>query len=346
MTATLALNNLTLRYSNGLPVVSDLTITLESTEFVALLGPSGSGKSTILRAIAGFLTPDPTSDLFINNQSIVSLAPEQRNVALVFQQPHLFPHLNVLHNVAFGLRMRNVAPAQRTSLAQQALAAVQLSDLQLRRPHQLSGGQQQRVALARALVTQPQVLLLDEPFSALDPELRDEMRLLVRRLQREQGVTTLLVTHDQQEAAQIADRIALLINGRLQQVGPPSLFYERPENLAVARFFGAQNLLPATLLPDQAHAETALGTLPIAPTTRTPGPVTLVIRPEYIRLSRDHEPQSLPGQIHEHQFLGALQRYTVAVGAQTLVVLTLTAEFQPGDQVSVGLPAERIWAVA
>lgn len=344
MPTHLSLSNLTIAYGRAdEPVVADVTLEAQPGELVALLGPSGSGKSTSLRCIAGFIEPQ-RGDVLLDDRSILGVAPERRETALVFQQPTLFPHLSVGDNVAFGLRMRGVERTERWQQAEHMLAAVQLEGFACRRPHQLSGGQRQRVALARALVTRPKVLLLDEPFAALDPELREEMRTLVCSLQRRQNLTAILVTHDQQEASMIADRIALLIDGRLQQFDAPEMFYRRPANLAVARFFGAQNFLPGTLAADKQTVATPLGPLTLQHNGVSPGPVTVVIRPEQVRLAGG-DAAGLQGCVREHQFLGALHRYAVAVGPVLLTVLTTVARFRIGDDVKVTLPAEHLWAL-
>ncbi|MEO7979708.1 MAG: ABC transporter ATP-binding protein, partial [Sporichthyaceae bacterium] len=207
--------------------VADLSLTLPTGTLTALLGPSGCGKSTTLNLVAGLLDPD-AGDVRFDGRSALDVPPERRPVAMVAQKALLFPHLTVADNVGFGLRMRRVPRTERSRRVSEMLALVGLEGFGGRRVHQLSGGQEQRVALARALVTEPRVLLLDEPFSALDTELRAQMRLLVRDLQRRLAVTTLFVTHDLAEAVELADTVALMLGGRLEQHGPTRAFYERP----------------------------------------------------------------------------------------------------------------------
>lgn len=218
-------------------VLRGCSLDVAGGELVALLGSSGCGKTTLLKIIAGLLPPTD-GDVCFNGSSVLKLPAERREVAMVFQKPLLFPFLNVLENVAFGLKMRKVPEPERTGRARQALRRVRLEGFESRRPAQLSGGQEQRAALARALVTEPKILLLDEPFSALDEQLRGEMRSFVRNLQQELAITTLFVTHDQQEAVTVADRIAFLANGEILQVGPPRDFFTAPATSEVARFFG------------------------------------------------------------------------------------------------------------
>jgi ABC-type Fe3+/spermidine/putrescine transport system ATPase subunit len=338
--AALVIDDLTIRYHEQGAAVSGVSLACEPGELVVLLGPSGSGKSSTLRCVAGLVAP-AQGEIMLDGASITRLAPEHRGVGLVLQHPTLFPHLSVVENVAFGLHMRGVGRAERRRRALAMLNAVQLDGYAERRPHQLSGGQGQRVAVARALVIEPRVLLLDEPFSALDPALRDDMRALVRRLQRERGVTTLLVTHDQAEAAILADRIALLLDGRVQQVATPATMYRRPANRAVARFFGAQNLLDGVLHGD-GHVTSALGVLVLAQRPLPPGPVTLMIRSEHVRLHA-HCEHGIAAQVRDCQFLGSGYRYTLVVGSAVLVATTVEAALHPGDDVWIEVPPEHVW---
>lgn len=221
----------------GTRVLDSVSLDVQDGEFLALLGKSGCGKTTLLKAIAGLIQPG-SGDILFDDQSVLGKVPEARSAVMVFQKPLLFPHLNIAENVAFGLAMKGISKSERLALAEDALKLVQLPGYGNRRPASLSGGQEQRAALARALVTRPRLLLLDEPFSALDDGLRREMRELVRDIQRQTAITTIFVTHDQDEAVTVADRIALMHNGQLVQEGPPRDFFTRPASIQVAHFFG------------------------------------------------------------------------------------------------------------
>lgn len=238
--AALALEGVSAGYGRG-RVIADFSLAVERGELVALLGPSGSGKTTILKLVAGLMAPD-AGDIRIDGQSMLGIPAERRSAAMVFQKPLLFPYLNVRENVAFGLKMRKTPDAEIRARVGKALELVQLSGFDSRRPNELSGGQEQRVALARALVIEPKILLLDEPFSALDQNLRIEMARLVRGVQKLLNITTLFVTHNQEEAAALADRTGLLLAGRLEQLGSTREFYTAPRTLEAARFFGWQTL--------------------------------------------------------------------------------------------------------
>jgi spermidine/putrescine transport system ATP-binding protein len=240
--AAIALENVSRRFGAQL-AVRNLSLSIAPGEFFSLLGPSGSGKSTTLRLIAGFEQPD-AGRIWLQGRDLTEAPPHRRPVNTVFQSYALFPHLTVWDNVAFGPRSQRLAPPQIRHRVGEILEVVRLADLARRRPHELSGGQQQRVALARALVNAPAALLLDEPLSALDPDLRRTMRSELQRIQRELGITFLLVTHDREEALSLSDRLAVLHQGRLEQVGTPRQLYDRPASSVVATFLGAANLLP------------------------------------------------------------------------------------------------------
>jgi ABC-type Fe3+/spermidine/putrescine transport system ATPase subunit len=324
------------------PALANLSLTLPRGSLTALLGPSGSGKSTVLKLIAGLLEPD-AGTIHLNDRPLLGLPPERRGVVMVFQNAPLFPHMTLAENVGFGLRMRGLPAPQVTRRVAEMLDRVQLQGLGPRRPGELSGGQAQRGALARALILDPALLLLDEPLSSLDASLRDEMQSLIRRLQRETGVTTLVVTHDQTEAMVLADRIALLFDGRLAQAGPPDQVFTRPASLAVARFFGAENFLPGSVRAG--GFDCALGHLPLAEVVPD-GPGTLTIRPEALRLGPG--PDARPARVRASAFLGTQSRVELDVGGQPLVALVppdtargLTA----GAEIGVTLPTHALWVI-
>jgi ABC-type Fe3+/spermidine/putrescine transport system ATPase subunit len=221
----------------GRSVLRDVSLAVAPGSLLALVGPSGCGKTTVLKLIAGLLAP-AAGDVWFDQERMTLVAAEKRGIAMVFQKPLLFPHMSVAENVAFGLTMRGWPLTRRRTAAEDALRMVQLDGFADRRPRELSGGQEQRVTLARALVTEPRVLLLDEPLSALDEGLRTGMRELIRRLQRTLAITTIFVTHDQREACEVGDQVAILLDGGIAQVGPPRVFYTDPASEAVARFFG------------------------------------------------------------------------------------------------------------
>ncbi len=277
----LTIRKLSMEYEPGVTAVKGLDLTVSDGELMVLLGPSGCGKTTTLRIVAGLLRPT-AGDVLFDGQSVIDLPPEERGAVMVFQEHALFPFMSVGDNVAYGLNMRGVSKMDIRRRVARALAAVQLDGSEDRWPEQLSGGQKQRVALARALVVRPRLLLLDEPLSNLDRSLREDLRYMVRSLQQEAGISTLFVTHDQAEAVAIADRIALMIDGELRQVGSPADFYESPADIDVARFFGAENFLLA--VKEGQKAKTALGELEITESPLADGPVWLSVRPEAIEL--------------------------------------------------------------
>ena len=341
---TLTLMHVTKTYPGGArPVIDDLSLTVPAGSLTALLGPSGSGKSTLLRMIAGFADPD-AGEIRLNDVSILRRPPDRRGVVMVFQNAPLFPHLTLADNVAFGLRMRGLAAADISARVAAMLDRVQLQGLGTRRPHELSGGQAQRGALARALILKPDLLLLDEPLSNLDAGLRDGMRQLIRDLQRETGTTLLVVTHDQAEAVALADRVALLLDGRLAQEATPQDIFRHPASVAVARFFGGVNFLPGRAGAD--GFDCALGLVRLPPGTAA-GPGLLTIRPEAIRLGP--APGAHQGRVLSTAFLGTQGRVELAIGDLRLVALTppdTAGALAAGSEVAVTLPVDALWVIA
>jgi len=308
-----------------------LDLTIESGEFFSLLGPSGCGKTTVLRLIGGFETPS-TGKIILNGQDITHLQPHRRNIHTVFQKYALFPHLNVFDNVAFSLRLQKLPKPEIESRVTEALELVRIAALKDRRIHQLSGGQAQRVALARSLVNHPQILLLDEPLSALDPELRVKMREELKALCKKVGSTFLLVTHDQEEALQLSDRIAVMKEGRCLQVGTPKAIYEDPVNAFVARFIGPTNEIAGEITgeTDESLAlSSSLGSFKIRKNgTLPPKEVSMVLRPEKMRLLRSKSQQEnlLEGHVQDLTYLGSRTEYTVKIQNSLFKVFELELE--------------------
>lgn len=307
-------------------VLDGLDLDLCAGQMLALLGPSGSGKSTALRIIAGLDMPT-SGDVVCDGQSVLG---RTDHAVMVFQNALLFPHMSVAENIGFGLKMRGKSdPAAVDAM----LDLVQLSGLGARRPDQLSGGQAQRVALARALILRPKVLLLDEPLSNLDANLRHQMRDLIRDLQRKLGLTTIMVTHDQQEAVVLADKVALIMDGRVQQMGAPVDFFAQPASVAVARFFGGVNFIAG--LGDGRAFHCALGALPLAVTGR--GVVT--IRPERIELGGP-----IKARLLDRQYLGNATVLRVMAGDQNLQIHA-GPEVAVQDDLTLTLPPQALWFI-
>ncbi|HEY4986757.1 MAG TPA: ABC transporter ATP-binding protein [Bradyrhizobium sp.] len=290
---SLVLDAITHRYPGGAMAVENINLDVKAGEIIALLGPSGCGKTTLLRIVAGFIA-QTMGRVIIGDQVVDALPPNQRAVGIVFQNYALFPHLTISENVAYGLAARGMEKATRNREAQRLLETVQLASMGDRLPRQLSGGQQQRVALARALAIKPSILLLDEPFAALDKNLRLDMQIEVKRLQRGAGITTLIVTHDQEEALSMADRVAVLSQGKLEQFAPPSDVYDHPQTLFVNTFVGSTNRMPGTIVSaDRTGARVRLdagGEIIARPPRRDIGEggrVTVCIRPEQLRFVSD-----------------------------------------------------------
>lgn len=310
-------------------VLTGVNLEIEPGEFFAFLGPSGSGKSTLLRAIAGF-GPQPQGQILVGDRNLAGLPPWERNVGMVFQSYALWPHMSVRKNVAFGLVEKRVPTRLIDEKVEAALSLVGLLDYAERMPSQLSGGQQQRVALARTIVTEPDVLLLDEPLSNLDASLRVQMRRELLTLQRKLGLTTIFVTHDQEEANTTADRMAVLDQGVVQQVGSPQTLYDHPENLFVAGFLGTANILAGELVRSNGSTRLMLETgeqLPID--NEATGTGSLVLRPQNISLSENAEASELQGVVSHREFLGAQVRYLVDVANTQIVVDQSHAVDQP-----------------
>ena len=341
VSARLRLEGLSYRYSRtGEPALSGLSLAVEPGELVAFLGPSGCGKTTALKVIAGLLRPT-SGDVLVDGRSVLDVPPEKRGAAMVFQKPLLFPHMSVEANIGFGLRIRNVSRDQTGRRVEAALRQVRMEGFADRRPGELSGGQQQRVALARAFVTEPRVLLLDEPLSALDANLREEMRDLVKEMQREGGYTSVFVTHDQEEAVVLADRIALLFEGRLQMYDKPQAFYDRPASRRVAEFFGATNFIRGRVR--NGAVETPLGHLKLA-RKAPPGDATLTIRPEAVRLESGEN--SFPAHVTGVAYLGTRVACSLdAAGVKLRVALPPQARPREGEEVTARLPAGSLWVL-
>ncbi|MEJ2665571.1 MAG: ABC transporter ATP-binding protein [Deinococcales bacterium] len=298
--------------------VDDVTLEVEKGALVTLLGPSGCGKTTLLRMIAGFEEPT-AGDIYFGERRVNDEAPNVRDAAMVFQSYAIFPHLNVFENVAFGLRMKRVAAAELRERVNRVLELVGLALLARRSPSQLSGGQQQRVALARCIVTEPRLLLFDEPLSNLDAKLREQMRLEIRDVQRRLGTTSLYVTHDQVEAMSISDVIVIMNAGRVEQIGSPQQVYARPANRFVADFIGKVNFVTASYEAGAVELGGVHWPLPDAPDLADGSQVTLVLRPEAIRLSSADT--GLRGTVRRAVFLGSGAEYLVeAAGLGELLV--------------------------
>ncbi len=347
--STIELVGVSRRYGD-VTAVQATDLKIEQGELVTLLGPSGSGKSTILSMIAGLTTPS-SGHIRIGGRDVTHVRPSQRNLGLVFQSYALFPHMTVFDNIAFPLSIRGLRKAEVARRVGKALDQVRLTGLQARRPSQLSGGQQQRVALARALVFEPDILLLDEPMGALDKKLREEVQLELRQLQRELGVTTVLVTHDQEEALSLSTRVVVLDHGRVQQIDTPAATYRRPRNRFVANFIGTANLFDGNLeqAADGATLVLAGGErVPCAIEGAQTGTACLVVRPEHLRVLDAGAPTGLPARVVEVVYFGQSARIhlkTVSDLAVVAVADGLQALPAPGQAVRLGWAAEHTWVM-
>ncbi len=346
--STVYLKHLTKQYEAGTSAVKDLDLTIPNGQITALLGPSGCGKTTTLKMIAGLLEPT-AGEIWFDEQNVTAISAEKRPAVMAFQNHLLFPYMNVADNVGFGLKMQGVGKNVLKKRVNEMLDFVQLSGYGERKPSALSGGQQQRVALARALIVEPRVLLLDEPLSNLDAHLREEMRFLIRSIQNELNMTTIFVTHDQEEAVVMADQIALMFAGELQQFDYPQTFYNRPRTAAVARFFGGRNFiagecrsgcffaadfpplqLSSQLIPSSASAVRHL-----------------TIRPEHIELAqKPDQTNTVSATVAATLYRGTHTQITLTVGTTRLEMTTTSPEhLQPGDSLNIHLPPDKLWGV-
>jgi spermidine/putrescine ABC transporter ATP-binding subunit len=352
------IENVTKRFG-ALAAVSEVSLAIQEGELFTLLGPSGCGKTTLLRLVAGFYSPDQ-GDIRFDGQRVNDVPPSERGIGMVFQNFALWPHMTITENVAYGLRLRKVPAAEIATRVAGAFDKVKMPGLGDRYPGQLSGGQQQRVALARALVLNPRILLLDEPLSNLDAKIRVQVRQEIRKLQRDLGITTMYVTHDQEEALTLSDRIAVFNQGKVFQVGAPKELYERPANRFVADFIGINNLIDGTVSAiDAARRQltvtTALGTLAAVLDQRAKvgGRCVLCIRPENAALETQSQGQGrnqISGRISFAAYLGNALRYDVELTPGLVFKVDIRDpwhhELLPtGTQVTVGFPVTSTVAI-
>jgi putative spermidine/putrescine transport system ATP-binding protein len=334
----------------GNAAVEDFNLSVESGEFVSFLGPSGCGKTTTLRMIAGF--EQPTSGrIMLNGADITYARPNQRNVGMVFQSYALFPNMTVAQNVGFGLKLKKVDKTAIRSKVEELLGLIHMDDKGQNYPHELSGGQQQRVALARALAISPQVLLLDEPLSALDAKIRDELRNEIKRIQRQLSITTIYVTHDQEEAMALSDRVVVMSKGVMEQVGPPFQIYNFPETTFVASFVGKLNRIDGNVV-DSALGTVRSGEVSLRTTSEFQAPtgaaVTLMVRPEELELGESEENQ-VQGVVESINFLGAIVRVRLDTPTGQLTADLFNERLlklpEVGDQVTMSFPAHACWVM-
>ncbi|MFA6290719.1 MAG: ABC transporter ATP-binding protein [Victivallales bacterium] len=343
---TVNIRGISKQYLPGNPVLLPLDLCVNSGELFFLLGPSGCGKSTLLRIIAGFVKPDSGSVSF-DRQDITSMPPEKRQTAMVFQNYALWPHMTVYENVAFGLNAAGIKNPDLDRSVKAALETVQLGDFHDRKPTSLSGGQQQRVALARALAVNPRILLLDEPLSNLDARLRDSMRVEIRRICKERQLTAIYVTHDRKEALSMADRIAVIDKGSIQQTGTPEELYRRPANRFVASFLGECNFISGRVISNEKGktvVETALGNL--TSTLQVPDgnlETSVLIRPENILLGGNAELNSFDAVVESGMFLGETAVWNINSNGCRLTGTELGTKLRmPGDKCRFSIAPENV----
>ena len=349
MSVNIKIENAVKRYGDN-TIIHGLDLSVKEGEFFTLLGPSGCGKTTLLRMIAGFNSIEG-GDFYFNQTRINDLNPSLRNIGMVFQNYAIFPHMTVRKNVEFGLRNKKFPREQIAQQAERFLKLMQIDSLADRMPDKLSGGQQQRVALARALVIQPDVLLMDEPLSNLDAKLRVEMRSVIKQIQHSVGITTIYVTHDQEEAMAVSDRIAVMDGGVIQHIGTPKDIYQRPANLFVSTFIGRSNILKGRLKAQNGKAllkidryETELSTL--ADTQLQDRDVLVSVRPEEFLLSQEEGDDLLTATVDDAVFLGLNTHYQVSLDdgtkAEIIQESTIGSTIRPGSKVSMRLNIDKI----
>ncbi len=345
------LRELTKRFED-VTAVDGINATVNGGEFFSMLGPSGCGKTTTLRMIAGFERPS-SGEIVLDGTDVAQVPPHERNVHTVFQNYALFPHLDVYGNIAFGLRRQKVSKDDERRRVEEAIELVQLSGLAARRPRQLSGGQQQRVALARALVLRPAVLLLDEPLGALDAKIRKSLRVELKALQEEVGITFVFVTHDQEEALSMSDRVAVMSDGRIEQIGTPAEVYEDPSTVFVADFLGVSNLMDAEATGSPGDVCTVrVGEFTMRAgcgDVKARGPVKIVARPERVLLLEPGSSQEncLPGMVERTVYVGSSVQVMVRLATggsvqSSIANMGSTGTYQQGTPVSVHVPAEAL----
>ncbi|WP_158634028.1 ABC transporter ATP-binding protein [Radiobacillus deserti] len=321
--------------------LNSIHLSIENGEFFSILGPSGCGKTTLLKVIAGILEPDQGS-IYWNDNDVTAIPPETRGFGMVFQEPLLFPHLNVQENVMFGLKMKKVRKGLRFRKAQDVLKAVGLEGFETRYPSGLSGGQQQRVALARAIVMEPAVLLMDEPFSALDRETRNEMRQLLKHIHRTYNMIILFVTHDQEEAFQLSDRIAIMENGRVLEEGAPKDLIKRPQHIEVARFLGAKNILYGQMEKGTFTSEYLSLSLPTLYTEHNERG-WLILKPEAIRIVHSNQNPTIHGEVVRQSLPPDYHYIQIKIGSLIFYVFhTPDLELVEGDRVGLDVDAKHL----
>lgn len=348
--AELVLRNLQKQFSETV-VVGDINLSLDKGDMVALLGPSGCGKTTILRMIAGLVAPS-TGEIIFEHKNLVPLPPQKRHLGMVFQNHVLFPHMTVFDNIAFGLKMRALPKSEIAEKVSELMTITQLYGLEQRYPSQLSGGQSQRVALARTLITEPALLLLDEPLSNLDASLRSEMGGFIRQIHKRLGLTTVFVTHDPKEAMTLADKVAVMAAGKILQFGTPKTLFHQPVSADVARVLGKANIMPGKITGFDARriaVDTQIGPLqaPLSGDPEIGAEVHLMIRPEFIRLAtadKNRKDAPMTGVVDAVEFEGGSISCTVGSGTEALIAkMSSDHSFHPGDVVTMEIATDHVW---